>query len=55
MLQREAQNETNRVRQGVTGHNVWLVLALGVAGVVIAFFLAYMFYFGAAPNPTGVS
>ncbi|MET0605829.1 MAG: hypothetical protein ABWZ80_05190 [Beijerinckiaceae bacterium] len=53
MLQKEARNETNRARQGVTGHNVWLVLAFGLLGVIVAFFFAYMFFFAGAPNPTG--
>ena len=33
---------TTRARQGVTGHNVRYVLIFGIAGVVIAFALAYM-------------
>jgi hypothetical protein len=36
---------TNRARQGVTGHNVRYVLALGTAGVVVAFAIIFMFYF----------
>ncbi|MBN9061945.1 MAG: hypothetical protein J0H41_05820 [Rhizobiales bacterium] len=48
MLQKEAREETNRVRQGVTGHNVRLVLAAGTIGVIIVFFLAYLFFFGGA-------
>ena len=33
---------TVRARQGVTGHRVRLVLALGLAGVVVAFVVAYL-------------
>jgi hypothetical protein len=36
---------TNRARQGVTGHNVRYVLALGTAGVIAAFAIIFMFYF----------
>jgi hypothetical protein len=38
---------TMRARQGVTGHNVRYVLAVGIACVVIAFALAYFGVFGA--------
>ncbi len=55
MLQQEAKDETNRVRQGVTGHNVWLVLAIGTAGVVLVLLVAYLVYFAGAPNPVGGS
>lgn len=55
MLQQESREETNRVRQGVTGHNVWAVLAAGTVGVIIVFFLAYLFFFAGAPNPAGVT
>jgi acid phosphatase family membrane protein YuiD len=55
MLQPEAKEQTNRVRQGVTGHNVWLVLAGGLLGVVVAFFLVYWFFLAGAPNPVGGS
>ncbi len=37
--------DTTRARQGVTGHNVRYVLALGIAGVVIVFALAYVGFF----------
>ena len=36
---------TNRARQGVTGHNVRYVLALGTAGVIVAFAIIFMIYF----------
>jgi hypothetical protein len=55
MLQQEARDQVNRVRQGVTGQNVWVVLALGLVGVTIVFALAYFYYFAAAPNPVGGS
>ncbi len=55
MLQQEARDPVNRVRQGVTGQNVWVVLSLGLTGVVIMLALAYLYYFAAAPNPSGVS
>ncbi len=55
MLQNENLDQTNRVRQGVTGHNVSTVLVLGTIGVVIVFFLAYWYFFASAPNPAGVS
>ena len=35
-----------QARQGVTGHNVWLVLGLSIAAVVIAFAIIWIFYFG---------
>ena len=37
---------TDRARQGVTGHNVRYVLAIGLAAVVIAFLALYLAYFG---------
>jgi hypothetical protein len=37
---------TTRARQGVTGHNVRYVLAVGIACVVIVFALAYFGVFG---------
>jgi hypothetical protein len=37
---------TNKVRQGVTGHNVRYVLLLSLAGVVLAFIVAYLAIFG---------
>jgi len=36
---------TNRARQGVTGHNVRYVLALGTAGVIVAFAIIFLVYF----------
>lgn len=36
---------TNQARQGVTGHNVRYVLALGTAGVIVAFAIIFMLYF----------
>ncbi|WP_342358668.1 hypothetical protein [Terrarubrum flagellatum] len=55
MLDEEARNDVTRARQGVTGHNVWKVLALGVIGAAIVFLIAYLFYFSGAPNPSAVS
>ena len=37
---------TKRARQGVTGHNVRYVLALGLAGVIVAFAVVYLAYYG---------
>ena len=37
----------NRVRQGVTGHNVRYVLSLGTLGAVIALVVFYVFFFAA--------
>jgi hypothetical protein len=48
--EREIVRNTTEARQGVTGHNVRYVLAFGIAGVVIAFAIAYLAvrgYFGA--------
>ena len=36
----------NRIRQGVIGHNVRYVLLLSIAGVVLAFILVYVAFFG---------
>jgi len=36
---------TQRVRQGVTGHNARYVLAFGTAAVVAAFVIIYLIYF----------
>jgi hypothetical protein len=36
---------STRTRQGVTGHNVRYVLALGLAGALIALIVVYLFYF----------
>lgn len=36
----------NKVRQGVTGHNVRYVLLFGIAGVVLAFIFVYVAFFG---------
>jgi hypothetical protein len=41
MLQAENRNQTNRARQGVTGHHVRAVLVLGTIGVVIVFAALY--------------
>ena len=41
MLQKENTDQTNRLRQGVTGHNVRAVLAIGAVGAIIALALAY--------------
>jgi hypothetical protein len=38
---------TTRARQGVTGHNVRYVLAVGIVCVVIVFALAYFGIIGA--------
>jgi hypothetical protein len=38
--------ETTRARQGVTGHNVRYVLVFGLAGVIIAFAIIYLMFFG---------
>jgi hypothetical protein len=35
-----------RTRQGVIGHNVRYVLIFGLAGVVVAFVVVYLIYFG---------
>jgi hypothetical protein len=37
---------TQRARQGVTGHNVRYVLGFGIAGIVVAFLIVYLVYFG---------
>jgi len=37
---------TPRARQAVTGHNVRYVLGFGIAGIVIAFIIVYLTYFG---------
>jgi hypothetical protein len=37
---------TVRARQGVTGHNVRYVLGFGLAGIVVAFLVVYLIYFG---------
>lgn len=37
---------TPNARQGVTGHNVWIVLAVSVTAVVILFALIYFGFFG---------
>lgn len=36
---------TNKVRQGVTGHNVRYVLLFGTAGAVLAFIFVYVAFF----------
>jgi hypothetical protein len=35
-----------RARQGVTGHNVRYVLGFGLAGIIVAFVVVYLIYFG---------
>jgi hypothetical protein len=42
----DASPMTNKVRQGVTGHNVRYVLLFGTIGVVVAFILVYVAFFG---------
>jgi hypothetical protein len=42
----EASAATNRVRQGVTGHNVRYILLASLVGVVIAFTILYAAFFG---------
>lgn len=42
----EASSTTNKVRQGVTGHNVRYVLLFGTAGAVLAFILVFVAFFG---------
>jgi hypothetical protein len=41
----DATVSTNRIRQGVTGHNVRYVLLLSTAAVVLAFILVYVAVF----------
>ena len=36
----------NAARQAVTGHNVRYVLGFGLAGVIVAFAVIYVVYFG---------
>jgi hypothetical protein len=55
MLQQENQDETNRVRQGVTGHNVRYVLAVGLIGVIVVFMIAYWYLLGSAPSTSGTT
>jgi hypothetical protein len=35
-----------RARQGVTGHNVRYVLGFGLVGIIVAFIIVYLIYFG---------
>jgi hypothetical protein len=35
-----------RARQGVTGHNVRYVLGFGLVGIIIAFIIVYLIFFG---------
>jgi hypothetical protein len=42
----EESATTNKIRQGVTGHNVRYVLLLSLAGAVLAFIAAYLAIFG---------
>jgi hypothetical protein len=37
---------TTEARAGVTGHNVRYVLAFGLAGVIIAFLIIAVYFFG---------
>jgi len=37
---------TTKARGGVTGHNVRYVLAFGVAGVIIAFLIIGLYFYG---------
>jgi hypothetical protein len=37
---------TTKARSGVTGHNVRYVLACGLAGVIIAFLIIGLYFFG---------
>jgi hypothetical protein len=37
---------TTQARQGVTGHNVRYVLGFSMLGIVVAFAIIYLFYFG---------
>jgi hypothetical protein len=37
---------TTEARGGVTGHNVRYVLAFGLAGVIIAFLIIALYYYG---------
>ena len=39
------QENTERARAGVTGHNVRYVLSFGLLAVIIAFAIAYLIYF----------
>jgi hypothetical protein len=45
-LSKEDSTASNRIRQGVTGHNVRYVLLLSIAGVVLAFILIYVAFTG---------
>ena len=38
--------DTTQARQGVTGHNVRYVLVFGLAGVIVAFAIIYLMFFG---------
>jgi hypothetical protein len=35
-----------RARQGVTGHNVRYVLGFGLVGIIVAFLIVYLIFFG---------
>jgi F0F1-type ATP synthase membrane subunit c/vacuolar-type H+-ATPase subunit K len=37
---------TNEARQGVSGHNVRMVLGVALAAIVVIFGLLWLFYFG---------
>jgi hypothetical protein len=40
------RTQTNKARQGVTGHNVRYVLLFGIVGVVLGFILVYVAILG---------
>jgi hypothetical protein len=42
----EASSTTNKVRQGVTGHNVRYVLLFSIAGAVLVLILLFVAFFG---------
>jgi hypothetical protein len=37
---------TTKARAGITGHNVRYVLAFGLVGVIIAFLIIALYYYG---------
>jgi hypothetical protein len=43
--------EPNEARQGATHHNVRYVLGFGVLGVVVAFAVVYVAFFGGGTPP----
>ncbi len=44
--------EPTEARQGATHHNVRYVLGFGLAGVVVAFLVVYLGFFGAGAPPS---